>query len=122
MNARQIVDAYYTAWQQRGGDMSDVPLADDFNFTGPVASFTDAAGYRAMAAQAGAAVRSFRVRHQFTDGDLVCSIVDWEMDPLPGALTAAEVLEVRDGQIVRGELIYDAEDLRRVMAQTNPDT
>lgn len=119
MDARQIVDSYYAAWQQRAGDMSDVPLAADFNFIGPVASFTDAAGYRAMAAQAGAAVRSFRVRHQFTDGSLVCSIVDWEMDPLPGVLTAAEVLEVRDGQLVRGELIYDAEAMRRVMAGGN---
>jgi len=116
MDARQIVNTYYTAWQERAGDMSDVPLATDFSFTGPVASFSDAAGFRSMAAQAGAALRSFRVRQQFTDGDLVCSIVDWELDPLPGMLTAAEVLEVRDGQIVRGELIYDAEDLRRVMS------
>ncbi|WP_327587241.1 hypothetical protein OHA25_09720 [Nonomuraea sp. NBC_00507] len=42
----------------------------------------------ALWAMEGAAVRDFRVRHQFTDGDLVCSIVS-------------------------GELIYDAEDLRR---------
>ena len=69
-----------------------------------------------MAAHAGAAVRSFRVRHQFVDGDLVCTVVDWEMAPLAGVLTAAEVLEIRDGLIVRGELIYDAEELRRAMA------
>ena len=116
MDAREIVNTYYAAWQERAGDMSDVPLAAGFTFTGPVASFSDAAGFRAMAAQAGAALRSFRVRRQFTDGSLVCSIVDWELDPLPGLLTAAELLEVQDGQIVSGELIYDAEDLRRVMA------
>jgi uncharacterized protein YndB with AHSA1/START domain/ketosteroid isomerase-like protein len=116
MGANQVVDAYYDAWQERAGDMSGVPLAEDFTFTGPIASFTDAAGFRAMAAQAGAAVRSFRVRHQFADGDLVCSVVDWEMDPLPGVLTAAEVLHLRDGEIVRGELIYDAEELRRSLA------
>lgn len=51
MDARQIVNTYYAAWQQRAGDMSDVPLAPDFNFTGPVASFCDAAGFRAMAAK-----------------------------------------------------------------------
>jgi ketosteroid isomerase-like protein len=118
MDARQIVNTYYAAWQERAGDMSDVPLAVDFTFTGPVASFDNAAGFRAMAAQAGAAVRRFRVRHQFADGDLVCSVVDWEMNPLPGVLTAAEILQVRDGKIVRGELIYDAEDLRRAMAAT----
>ncbi|TCN41755.1 SnoaL-like protein [Kribbella orskensis] len=116
MDAREIVNTYYAAWQERAGDMSDVPLAAGFTFTGPVASFSDAAGFRAMAAEAGAALRSFRVRRQFTDGSLVCSIVDWELDPLPGLLTAAEILEVQDGQIVSGELIYDAEDLRRAMA------
>lgn len=118
MNPRAVVEQYYQAWQHRAGDMSDVPLADDFTFTGPVASFTDSEGYRAMARQAGAAVRDFQVRHQFAEGDLVCSIVDWEMDPLPSRLTAAEVLRVRDGRIVSGELIYDAEELRRAMASS----
>jgi hypothetical protein len=91
-------------------------LANNFSFRGPVASFDDAVGFAAMARQAGAAVRSFRVRHSFCDGNLVCSVIDWEMDPLPGLLTAAEILEVRDEKIVRGELIYDAEELRRAMA------
>lgn len=116
MDPRTTVQFYYHAWQHQAGDMSQVPLADDFHFTGPVASFTDSAGYRAMARQAGAAVRDFRVRHQFTDGDLVCSIIDWEMDPLPAPLTAAEILRVHDGKIVSGELVYDTEELRRAMA------
>jgi ketosteroid isomerase-like protein len=115
MDPKKIADLYYDAWIHRAGDMTDVPLATDFTFRGPVASFDSAAGYRQMAAQAGAAVRSFRVRHQFTDGDLVCSVVDWEMAPVDGVLTAAEVLEIRDGLIVRGELIYDAQALREAM-------
>jgi SnoaL-like protein len=113
----QAVSRYYDAWRNRRGDMSDVPLADDFRFLGPVASFDSADGYREMAAQAGQAVRAFEVRRQFVDGNTVCSIVDWEMAmPGLGRMTAAELLEVEDGVIVRGELIYDAEALRRVMA------
>jgi hypothetical protein len=115
MDPTSVASLYYDAWINRGGDMSAVPLAEDFAFRGPVASFDHAAGFRQMAAQAGAAVRSFRVRHQFSDGDLVCSVVDWEMAMVDGVLTAAEVLEVRDGVIVRGELIYDAEELRKAM-------
>src|SRR5919198_1236376 len=116
MDPRTAVKQYYDAWRTRAGDMTGVPLADDFTFTGPVASFDSAAGFRAMASQAGAAVRSFTVRHQFADGNLVCSVIDWEMAMLPGVLTAAELLEIRDGAIVRGELIYDAENLRKAMA------
>ena len=120
MTTEQIVASYYEAWQSKRGDLSEVPLADDFQFTGPVASFDSAEGYRAMAAQAGQAVKSFRVRRQFVDGDTVCSVIDWEMAiPGVGAMTSAELLEVRDGEIVRGELIYDAEELRRAMAQSD---
>jgi hypothetical protein len=115
MDPKKIANQYYDAWINRAGDMSEVPLAAEFTFRGPVASFDDAAGFRQMAATAGAAVRRFQVRHQFVDGNLVCSVVDWEMAPVDGVLTAAEVLEIRDGQIVRGELIYDAEELRKAM-------
>jgi hypothetical protein len=65
----------------RKGDFSAVPLAPDFAFTGPVASFDTAEGLREMAAQAGPMVTRFSVRRQFVDDDTVCSIIDWEMAP-----------------------------------------
>jgi SnoaL-like domain len=117
MTAEETVARYYDAWRIKQGDLSDVPLADDFRFTGPVASFDNAEGYRGMAREAGQAVTSFEVRRQFVDGNTVCSIIDWEMAiPGVGKMTSAELLEVEDGVIVRGELIYDAEELRRAMA------
>ena len=120
MKAQEIVARYYDAWQTKRGDLSDVPLADDFQFSGPVASFDSADGYRGMALEAGKAVTSFSVRKQFVDGNTVCSIIDWEMAiPGVGQMTSAELLEVEDGVIVRGELIYDAEELRRAMAQSD---
>jgi ketosteroid isomerase-like protein len=119
MTAQETVALYYDAWQNRRGDLSGVPLAEDFEFTGPVASFESAEGYRAMAREAGQAVTSFQVRRQFLDGNTVCSIIDWEMAmPGVGRMTSAELLDVEHGRIVRGELIYDAEALRRAMAQS----
>jgi hypothetical protein len=71
-----------------------------------------------MAREAGQAITSFQVRRQFADGNVVCAIIDWEMAiPGVGAMTSAELLEVVDGVIVGGELIYDGESLRRAMAQ-----
>ncbi len=112
MSTLEIVGRYYDAWKNKRGDFSDVPLAEDFVFVGPVASFDSADGYRAMAREAGPLVTRFDVRHQFVDGGRVCSIIDWEMSLPVAPMTAAEILEVVDGQIVRGELIYDAEELR----------
>lgn len=114
MNAQDTVARYYDAWITKRGDMSDVPLAGDFSFTGPVANFDSAEAYRTMAREAGQAVTRFAVRRQFVDGSTVCSIIDWEMAGV-GAMTSAELLEVEDGEIVRGELIYDGEELRRAM-------
>src|ERR671921_1409011 len=122
MTAQEAVARYYEAWQAKHGDLSDVPLAEDFQFTGPVASFDSAESYRAMARDAGQAVTSFEVRRRFVDGDTFCSIIDWEMAiPGVGQMTSAELLEVKDGQIVRGELIYDAEELRQAMAAANSE-
>jgi ketosteroid isomerase-like protein len=122
MTAHEAVARYYEAWKEKHGDLADVPLADDFEFTGPVASFDSAEGYRAMAREAGQAVTSFDVRRQFVDGDTVCSIIDWEMAiPGVGRMTSAELLEIKNGQIVRGELIYDAEELRRAMAASSAE-
>ena len=100
----------------KGPDAAAGTPDDADAFTGPVASFNTAEGFREMAAQAGPMVTRFSVRRQFTDGDTVCSIIDWEMALPIAAMTSAEMLEVRDGQIVRGELIYDAQELRSAMA------
>ncbi len=116
MSPKDVVAVYYDAWISKRGDMSAVPLAPDFRFRGPVANFDDAESYRAMAREAGAMVTSFTVRHQFTDGNRVCSIIDWEMSLPVAPMTSAELLEVENGQIVSGELIYDAQELRVAMA------
>jgi ketosteroid isomerase-like protein len=116
MTTMDAVQRYYDAWINLDGDMSDVPLADDFVFVGPVGSFDSAADFRAMAAQFGPIAQDFSVRHQFTDGDLVCSIVRWNLPQVSGTTDAAELLTVEDGVLVRAEVIYDGEELRKVVA------
>jgi hypothetical protein len=87
MTALEMVARYYDARQNKRSDFSEVALAKDFRFIGPVASFETAEGYRAMAREAGPAVTSFRVRQQFVDGDTVCPIIDrrtWPTEPPRG--------------------------------------
>ena len=56
MTAQKVIALYYEGWQNKQGDLGDVPLAEDFEFRGPVASFDNAEAYRAMAREAGRAV------------------------------------------------------------------
>ncbi len=81
MTPKEIADLYYSGWINKMGDLSEVPIARNFRFRGQVASFDSAEGYRAMAREAGAMVTKFTVRHQFVDGNRVCSIIDWESRP-----------------------------------------
>ena len=117
MEPIDIANLYYNAWATKAGDMSGVPLADDLVYRGPVASFDNAADFRAMAADAGALVQSMTVRHQFAEGEFVLTITDTEMALAMPTMTSAELLEIRDGQIVSGENLYDAEPMRRAMAE-----
>ena len=48
MTAEQAVAQYSDAWRTRRGDMSDVPLAQDFGFVGAVASFETAEAQQAI--------------------------------------------------------------------------
>src|SRR2546423_3413102 len=107
MTVLETVALYYEAWQTKRGDFREVPLADDFEFIGPVASFDNAEGYRAMAAEAGPAGTSFAGRPQVGDGNTGCSIIDWEMAmPRIRRLTSAAPPEGENGTNVRGEPIY----------------
>lgn len=114
MSALELVNSYYEACNN-GGDLSGVPLADDVKFSGPLATVEGAANFRAHTAQRGDMRCS--IREQFVKGNRVCSIVDWTMRWPVSSLTTTEILEVRDGEIVSGEVIFDPTRVRNAMAQ-----
>jgi hypothetical protein len=53
MTVLETVALYYDAWQNKRGDFSEVPLADDFEFIGPVASFRQRRGLSGDGARGG---------------------------------------------------------------------
>jgi hypothetical protein len=115
MRPLDIVNSYYEACNN-DGDLSTVPLADDVKFSGPLASVDGAANFRAHTAQR--ADMRCSVREQFMNGNRVCSIVDWTMRWPVSSLTTTEILEVRNGEIVSGEVIFDPERIRNAIAQS----
>jgi hypothetical protein len=110
MDIHEIVDQYCQAWISKNGDLSTVPLADDYVFQSPVTHIEGADAYREAALEAGRVITKFDVRHFFVDEPLACGIIDWQMAPMPAPLAAAVVLEIRDGRLVRTEVIFDTQD------------
>jgi hypothetical protein len=110
MSARDIVNSYYRACNQ-GGDLTNVPLADHVTFRGPLGSVRGADNLRAHTAARREMTCS--IREQFQDGNRVCSIVDWQLAGPVSSLTTTEILEVRDDQIVSGEVIFDPQTIRQ---------
>src|SRR5258707_14187995 len=98
MSVLETVSSYYDAWISGKGDFSAVPLAPDFAFTGPVASFDSADGFREMAAQAGPMVTRFSVRCQFVEGVTWFSMMVWVLALPASAITSAGILPVRLGE------------------------
>jgi hypothetical protein len=118
-DALEVVNAFYAACND-GGDLSDVPLAGCVRFTGPLGTVEGADRFRAHTAARGDMRCS--VRDQFVNGDRVCSIVDWELTwPVP-SLTTTEIIEVVDGEIVSGEVIFDPARIRNAMARSRSDS
>jgi SnoaL-like domain len=114
MSVLEIVNSYYAACND-GGDLSKVPLADNVRFTGPLGRVEGAPAFRAHTAERGD--MRCRVREQFVKGSRVCSIVDWELTGPVSSLTTTEILEVRDGEIVGGEVIFDPTRILNALAQ-----
>jgi len=104
MSALAVVNSYYGACDG-GGDLSDVPLADRVVFRGPLGRVEGADDLRVHAAARGE--MGCTVREQFLNGNRVCSIVDWRLAGPVASLTTTEILEVREGRIVSGEVIFD---------------
>lgn len=115
MSALDVVNRYYEACNS-GGDLREIPLAQDVTFSGPLATVEGAANFRAHTAERGDMRCS--IREQFVNGDRVCSIVDWTLTWPVSSLTTTEILEVRNGEIVSGEVIFDPEPIRKAMSQT----
>ena len=114
---KQIVNRYYDAWR-KGGDFSNVPLANDFKFVGPIDQFDSAEAFLAMSKQFGPMVDKLEVHEQLTGGDTVISWFTFGVKQLPvEPFPCAERIRVVDGKIRSSELLYDAREIAKAMGR-----
>jgi SnoaL-like protein len=92
-------------------------LADEFAFEGPILQAASKAEFLAGSAAAAAMARGCTIRHQWVDGDDVCSVYDFEIETPAGtaAIPMAEWSVIRDRKLVSSRLMFDTAAMAALM-------
>jgi len=102
-----------------GGDVDGAAelLADEFRFDGPILQANSKAEFLAGASSAAQMARGCAIRHQWVDGEAVCSFYDFQLATPAGAGTIpmAEWAVVRGGKLVSSRLIFDTAAMAALM-------
>lgn len=113
---RDTVRAYYESWTR--GDMPRARscLADDLDFQGPIDSFTGADPF--IAALTGFAGMLTRVEllQELYAADEAALLYDCVTASPAGTIRTAEFFRLEGGKIVQIRLVFDATELRKLMA------
>ena len=102
-----------------GGDVDGAAelLAEEFAFDGPILQAKDKAEFLAGSTAAAAMARGCTIHHQWTDGENVCSVYDFEIATPAGAgaIPMAEWSVIRDGKLVSSRLLFDTAAMTALM-------
>jgi len=115
--ARDIVRAYYESWTT--GDMARARsyLADDLDFQGPIDTFGSADQFiPALSGFAGMLARAELLQELYS-ADEAALLYDCETASPAGTIRTAEFFSLQGGKIARIRLVFDATELRKLMAR-----
>ena len=114
---RSTVRDYFESWTR--GDMAGARtrLADDLEFRGPIDRFDSADSFvGALAGFAGMLTRVELVQELYAD-DEAALLYDCVTASPAGTIRTAEFFRLRDGRIASIRLVFDATELRKLMAR-----
>ena len=110
MNPQQIADAYYANFTAKT-DFSDVPMAQKLRFESPMMQLDGPAAFRGALNGLLERFQGLSIRHQLAAGASVVTVYDFDLGLPGGPVPMAEVLTVKNAELHRVELIFDAQRL-----------
>ncbi len=116
MNTRQLIETYHQAWTS--GDIAKARgcLADDLDFQGSIQTFRKADDFAAALAQFQSMLRGVTLlESQFSESGAAL-LYDCDTVSPAGVIRTAEFFTVQDGKITKIKLVFDATELRKLMA------
>ena len=116
MDARKLIETYHNAWTS--GDFSTARkcLADDLDFRGSIDTFTKADDFIAALTQFQGMLRKVTVLRRFFSDEGAAFLYDCETPTPAGTIRTAEFFTIRKGKISEIRLVFDATELRKLMA------
>jgi len=116
MDTQQIVMRYHNAWI--GGDMKAARacLADDLDFQGSIETFRRADDFIVAFTGFQKMLRGVNVIQSFFSEKQAALLYDCDTMSPAGVIRTAEFFTVIDGKITSIRLIFDATELRKLMA------
>jgi len=114
---RNAVRAYYESWTK--GDMSRARpcLADDLDFQGPIDRFSSADQFISALAGFASMLTRAELLQEFYAVNEAALLYDCVTVSPAGTIRTAEFFQLRGGMIARIRLVFDATELRKLMAR-----
>jgi ketosteroid isomerase-like protein len=113
---RRVVMGYFDAWTSRRVDDAFALLAPDLRFWGPTASYESAEAFRPALQGFAAMTRGARVTELLVDGDRAALLYDCDLPPPVGTIKIASFFRVAGGRIATYDTLFDATELRKLLA------
>jgi hypothetical protein len=116
MDTKQVVSGYHEAWTK--GEMENARsfLADDLDFQGSIDRFQKAEEFISALTMFQKMLRGVNLlQSHFSEGEAAL-LYDCETMTPAGVIRTAEFFKVREGKITSIRLVFDATELRKLMA------
>src|SRR5262245_14177370 len=114
---RRVVESYFTAWTTRDVGAAYALLAVDLEFSGPTASYQSADAFRPALVRFAEMTKWARIVDLVVEGDRAALLYDCELPQPIGKLRIASFFRVEKGKIRTYETLFDATELRKVLAR-----
>jgi hypothetical protein len=113
---RRVVEEYFAAWTANRVDEAYALLADDLMFSGPTASYCSAAAFHPALVNFAAMTKQVEIIELLVQGDRAAMLYGCELPPPVGMLRIASFFRVEQGKIRTYETLFDATELRKLIA------
>jgi hypothetical protein len=116
MDTKQVVTNYHNAWISGNMEASRVYLADDLDFQGSIDTFCNADDFIVALTTFQKMLNKVNLLQSFYSESGAALLYDCDTMSPAGMIRTAEFFTVTDGKIKSIRLVFDATELRKLMA------